>query len=196
MANMEKVPSRIAYGQPSKVEIPYGNQIKPNTKAKVHALMELKLDERLKKSKQLKMLLAFLSLEGLDLNDSGDDEDDGPRFAVAVEITTSSPGQPARPAAPTSPPSSKRSAFSTPSTSKLGLRKCPPSIFDPARASDAARLSPNPSRRVARMSALETDATSSRSCSSRRIRQMKNSSNSEQSTRHQQTTRTKIGCGC
>ncbi|KAH8678766.1 hypothetical protein BGZ60DRAFT_401802 [Tricladium varicosporioides] len=81
MANTEKVPSRIAYGQPPKVEILWGNQIKPNTKAKVHALMKLKLDERLRKSKQLKMLLAFLrfdGLEGLDLNDSGDDEDDGP----------------------------------------------------------------------------------------------------------------------
>lgn len=82
MANTEKVPSRISYGLPPKGEILWGNQIKPNTKAKVHALMKLRLDERLKKSKQLKLLLAFLrfdGLEGLDLNDSGDDDDaDGP----------------------------------------------------------------------------------------------------------------------
>jgi len=81
MANTEKVPTRISYGIPPKVEILWGNQIKPTTKAKVHALMKLKLDERLKKSKQLKMLLAFLrfdGLEGLDINDSGSDDEDGP----------------------------------------------------------------------------------------------------------------------
>jgi len=81
MANNEKVPSRISYGVPPKHEMLWGNQIKPTTKAKVHALMKLKLDERLKKSKQLKMLLAFLtsSFDGLDLDDDSDsNKEDGP----------------------------------------------------------------------------------------------------------------------
>jgi molecular chaperone DnaK (HSP70) len=76
MANTEKVPSRIAYGPPPKREILWGNQIKPNTKAKIQVLMKLKLDERLKSSKQLKMLLKFLSIDGVNLDDS--DDEDGP----------------------------------------------------------------------------------------------------------------------
>jgi molecular chaperone DnaK (HSP70) len=77
----DKVPSRISYGPPPKVEIKWGNLIKFNDKAKPHALMKLKLDERLKKSKQLRLLLQFLAagMGGLSLEDvDSDDEDDGP----------------------------------------------------------------------------------------------------------------------
>jgi len=81
----EKVPSRIAYGDPPNVEIKWGNQIRPNEKAKVHALMKLRLDERLKRSKQLKLLLRFLTsnfndltLDDLDSNDDDEEEEDGP----------------------------------------------------------------------------------------------------------------------
>ena len=83
-ATNEKVPSRICYGVPPEHEIEWGYKIKPTTKGKVHALMKLKLDERLKKSKQLKLLLAFLSsqMDGLNLDDSDDsddsDEEEGP----------------------------------------------------------------------------------------------------------------------
>jgi molecular chaperone DnaK (HSP70) len=76
--NNEKVPSRICYTEkPPNLEIKWGNQIRPNQKGRVYALMKLKLDERLKKSTQLKLLLALLSsnLEGLNLDS---DDDDGP----------------------------------------------------------------------------------------------------------------------
>jgi molecular chaperone DnaK (HSP70) len=76
--NNEKVPSRICYAEkPPNLEIKWGNQIKPNQKGRVYALMKLKLDERLKKSTQLKLLLALLSsnIEGLNLDS---DDDDGP----------------------------------------------------------------------------------------------------------------------
>jgi hypothetical protein len=80
--NTEKVPSRISYGPPPKTEIKWGNLIRPNDKSPVHALMKLRLDERLKKSKQLKLLLAFLTsnFDNLTLDDinSDDEEDDGP----------------------------------------------------------------------------------------------------------------------
>lgn len=76
--NTEKVPSRISYGVPPAVEIKWGNQIRPNDTAKVHALMKLKLDERLKQSKQLKLLLAFLAnnLQNMDLDMSEDEEEE------------------------------------------------------------------------------------------------------------------------
>lgn len=78
--NNEKVPSRIIYDVPSKDDIQWGNQIRPNTKGKVHTLMKLSLDEHQKKSKQLKLLLAFLSssLGGLNLSDSDSEDEDGP----------------------------------------------------------------------------------------------------------------------
>jgi molecular chaperone DnaK (HSP70) len=77
--NTEKVPSRISYGVPPAVEIKWGNQIRPNDKSKVHALMKLKLDERLKQSIQLKLLLAFLAnnLQNVDLEDVEDEAEDG-----------------------------------------------------------------------------------------------------------------------
>lgn len=73
----DKVPSRIAYGQPPTAAISWGYQIKPTTTAKVHALMKLKLDTKLKRSKQLKLLLALLtqSVEGLNLDESDGEED-------------------------------------------------------------------------------------------------------------------------
>ena len=78
--NTEKVPTRISYGVPPKIDIQWGNLIRPNTKAYVHALMKLRLDERLKQSKQLKVLLAFLTsnFNGLDLDDLNSDDEDGP----------------------------------------------------------------------------------------------------------------------
>lgn len=78
--NTEKVPTRISYGVPPKIDIQWGNLIKPTTKAYVHALMKLKLDERLKQSKQLKVLLAFLTsnFDGLDLDDLDSGDEDGP----------------------------------------------------------------------------------------------------------------------
>lgn len=90
----EKVPSRILYGDPPKAEISWGNKITPKSKGKVHALMKLKLDEHLKKSKQLKLLLAFLTqnMDGLDLDDlesdNSDDEDGPPDYPgkSAVDI--------------------------------------------------------------------------------------------------------------
>lgn len=76
----EKVPSRISYGAPPQHVIEWGYKIKPTSKAPVHALMKLKLDEKLKKSKQLKLLLAFLSSQmgGLNLDSDDSDEEDGP----------------------------------------------------------------------------------------------------------------------
>jgi hypothetical protein len=79
--NTEKVPSRISYGPPPKVEIKWGNLIKPKDKSPVHALMKLRLDENMKKSKQLKLLLAFLTsnFNNLTLDDiNSDDEEEGP----------------------------------------------------------------------------------------------------------------------
>ncbi|ORY18798.1 hypothetical protein BCR34DRAFT_472752 [Clohesyomyces aquaticus] len=78
-SNNEKVPSRISYGAPPKHETKWGNLITPKTKS-VHALMKLRLDERTKKSKQLQMLLAFLTgnIEGLSLDDMDSDGEDGP----------------------------------------------------------------------------------------------------------------------
>ena len=82
MGNTEKVPSRISYGPPPDTEIKWGNLIRPTDKSPVHALMKLRLDERLKRSKQLRLLLAFLTenFNGLSLDDlnSDDEEDDGP----------------------------------------------------------------------------------------------------------------------
>jgi hypothetical protein len=101
--NTEKVPSRISYGPPPDVKIKWGNLIKPKDESPVHALMKLRLDERLKKSKQLKLLLAFLSsnFDSLDLDDvdSDDEEEDGPPEypgkpvvdIVADYLTVSSP---------------------------------------------------------------------------------------------------------
>lgn len=90
-SNNEKVPSRICYSEkPPKIEIKWGNEIKPNQKGRVYALMKLKLDERLKKSSQLKLLLALLSsnLEGLNLD--SDDEDGPPEYPgkAPVEIVS------------------------------------------------------------------------------------------------------------
>lgn len=72
----DKVPSRIAYGQ-SLTKVLWGYEIKPTTKDKVHALMKLKLDTKLKHSKQLKLLLALLtqSVAGLNLDESDDEQD-------------------------------------------------------------------------------------------------------------------------
>jgi hypothetical protein len=63
------------------VEIKWGNLIRPKDKSPVHALMKLRLDENLAKSKQLKLLLAFLSsrFDNLTLDDlNSDDEEDSP----------------------------------------------------------------------------------------------------------------------
>jgi molecular chaperone DnaK (HSP70) len=78
----EKVPSRISYGPPPAVEIKWGYQIKPNDRAKPHVLMKLKLDERLKRSKQMSLLLKFLAgLESLSIDDlDSDDEDEPPEY--------------------------------------------------------------------------------------------------------------------
>jgi molecular chaperone DnaK (HSP70) len=79
-ATLEKVPSRISYGPPPEVAIKWGYLIKPNDKARPHALMKLKLDERLRKSKQLRLLLQFLAsgIDSLSLNDLDSDDEDGP----------------------------------------------------------------------------------------------------------------------
>jgi len=76
--NTEKVPSRILYCDPPSQEIKWGNKITPKDKGKVHALMKLRLDERMKQSKQLKLLLAFLTrgMDDIDLNDLNSDEED------------------------------------------------------------------------------------------------------------------------
>jgi hypothetical protein len=56
--------------------------IKPNEKGRIHALMKLRLDERLKKSKQLKLLIALLTnnMDDLSLDnlESDDEEEDSP----------------------------------------------------------------------------------------------------------------------
>ncbi|KAK6544698.1 hypothetical protein TWF694_001384 [Orbilia ellipsospora] len=71
MATNEKVPSRIAYGPPPAQEILWGNQIRHNTKAAVHACMKLKLDEKMKGSDQFRLLLAFLTrgMADVDIDD-------------------------------------------------------------------------------------------------------------------------------
>ena len=60
-SHSRKVPSRIAYSPPPAAEIHWGNQIKANTKATVHACMKLRLDDKMKGSEQFRHLLAFLS---------------------------------------------------------------------------------------------------------------------------------------
>ncbi|KAK4161725.1 hypothetical protein QBC43DRAFT_357267 [Cladorrhinum sp. PSN259] len=85
LTSTEKVPSRIAYAPPTTAgadpTIIWGNQIKHNTKATVHACMKLRLDEKMKGSEQFRMLLAFLTSRVNDLDlDASDilDEPDGP----------------------------------------------------------------------------------------------------------------------
>jgi Hsp70 protein len=82
VGDTQKVPSRISYGLPPEHKIEWGYEIKPSSKATVHALMKLKLDEKLKKSKQLKLILAYLSsqMDGITLDDVEDDseDEDGP----------------------------------------------------------------------------------------------------------------------
>ncbi|KAF2685161.1 actin-like ATPase domain-containing protein [Lentithecium fluviatile CBS 122367] len=75
----EKVPSRISYGLPPNTEIKWGNLINHKTKG-VHALMKLRLDGSTKKSKHLKVLLAFLTsnFEGLNLDDLDSDDEEAP----------------------------------------------------------------------------------------------------------------------
>ncbi|KAK0726065.1 hypothetical protein B0H67DRAFT_480099 [Lasiosphaeris hirsuta] len=80
-ATNEKVPSRIAYSPPPNAQILWGNQIKHNTKAAVHACMKLRLDEKMKGSEQFRLLLAFLTSRMTDLDVSVDDlldKPDGP----------------------------------------------------------------------------------------------------------------------
>jgi hypothetical protein len=84
VTNNRKVPSRIAYGPPPKTEMLWGNLIKPNTKSTVHACMKLKLDEKMKGSRQFQLLLRFLSasMGGLSMDDMLDmpDEDGPPEY--------------------------------------------------------------------------------------------------------------------
>lgn len=64
---------------PPKHEVKWGQEINHKTKG-VHALMKLRLDETGKKSKQLKLLLAFLTsnFEGLNIDDLESDDEDAP----------------------------------------------------------------------------------------------------------------------
>ncbi|KAF2463990.1 actin-like ATPase domain-containing protein [Lindgomyces ingoldianus] len=80
LGNTEKVPSRISYGTAPKNEIKWGNLVTHKTK-EVHALMKLRLDERTNKSKQIRMLLAFLTgnFGSLNIDDlDSDQEEDAP----------------------------------------------------------------------------------------------------------------------
>ncbi|KAK3332846.1 hypothetical protein B0T19DRAFT_448679 [Cercophora scortea] len=89
-ATNEKVPSRIAYNPPPNATILWGNQIKHNTKAAVHACMKLRLDEKMKGSEQFRMLLAFLTsrMTGLDV-----DVDDLPALGTELEGPPEYPGK-------------------------------------------------------------------------------------------------------
>jgi len=78
LVNNRKVPSRIAYSSPPDAQILWGNQIKHNTKAAVHACMKLRLDEKMKGSEQFRLLLAFLTSRMTDLDVSVDDILDKP----------------------------------------------------------------------------------------------------------------------
>ena len=73
----EKVPSRITYGEnPPHSQVEWGYDISLSAKGKIHALMKLKLDKRIK-NKQLEMLIRLLTnLENFSLNDDDDDESD------------------------------------------------------------------------------------------------------------------------
>jgi hypothetical protein len=81
-ASNEKVPSRISYGPPPEVKIKWGYDIKPNDKARPHTLMKLKLDERMGRSKQLRMLLQFLAsgMNNLNLEDIDSDSEEPPEY--------------------------------------------------------------------------------------------------------------------
>jgi len=85
VGNKEKVPSRIAYlppppGQTTGGEIVWGDLIKPRIKAPVHACMKLRLDEKQKGSRQLRVLMALLTSNfgDLDVNDLDDVMGGGP----------------------------------------------------------------------------------------------------------------------
>ncbi|CAM1509097.1 Fc.00g028360.m01.CDS01 [Cosmosporella sp. VM-42] len=73
--NNEKVPSRIAYLDPTpgkpNGDILWGNMIKHKVKVPVHACMKLSLDEKQKGSNQLSILMALLTsnFQGLDVED-------------------------------------------------------------------------------------------------------------------------------
>jgi molecular chaperone DnaK (HSP70) len=87
----EKVPSRICYGPNG--QIIWGNMIKPTEKGEVQALMKLRLDDRFKKSRQLQLLIAFLTsgidginLDDLEAGDGGDDESPGGSSKDPVDV--------------------------------------------------------------------------------------------------------------
>ena len=81
-ANNEKVPSRIAYGPPPGADITWGNQIRANTKSVVHACMKLKLDDKMKSSTQLRLLMALLTqrFDSIDLDDVMENTDTPPEY--------------------------------------------------------------------------------------------------------------------
>ncbi|KAK6499972.1 hypothetical protein TWF481_010329 [Arthrobotrys musiformis] len=67
----EKTPSRIAYGPPPDPVILWGNQIKHNTKATVHACMKLKLDEDGGDADRFRRFIALLTsgVENVNIDD-------------------------------------------------------------------------------------------------------------------------------
>ncbi|KAK6356035.1 hypothetical protein TWF718_000409 [Orbilia javanica] len=75
-----KVPSRIAYSTTPEPEILWGNQIKPNTKAPIHACMKLKLDEEAEGPDRFRKLLALITRDmvGMDIEDAPESSDDAP----------------------------------------------------------------------------------------------------------------------
>lgn len=83
--DLDKAPSRICYEQPPDNGIRWGYEIKPNEKGNIHSLMKLNLDASLKRSKQLKLLLAMLGtsdesfgINDLRLDQEYDDPEDAP----------------------------------------------------------------------------------------------------------------------
>ncbi|KAH7141116.1 hypothetical protein EDB81DRAFT_692772 [Dactylonectria macrodidyma] len=77
-----KVPSRICYDPPPTANVTWGNRIRPDSKGTVHALMKLKLDEKMKGSANFRLLLAFLTsnMGGLDLDDVIDGDNSPPEY--------------------------------------------------------------------------------------------------------------------